>query len=131
MSNQPSVLLPDEGTLVHIGGLGARFLLNGEQTRGRFALVEHPLARRALGSPVHTHHDEDEFSYVLEGEVGLQLGDREFVAGPGTLVTKPHGVPHAFWNPGDRPARLLELISSNWPRSLLRGDGRVVRGWRA
>ena len=60
---------------------------------------------------MHTHHDEDEFSYILEGEVGLQLGDREFVAGAGTLVTKPRGVPHAFWNPGDQPARLLELIS--------------------
>jgi uncharacterized RmlC-like cupin family protein len=32
-------------------------------------------------------------------------------AGPGDLVFKPRGVPHAFWNAGDEPARLLELIS--------------------
>jgi uncharacterized RmlC-like cupin family protein len=32
-------------------------------------------------------------------------------AGPGELVFKPRGVPHAFWNAGDEPARLLELIA--------------------
>ena len=32
-------------------------------------------------------------------------------AGPGDLLCKPRGVPHAFWNAGDAPARLLELIS--------------------
>jgi uncharacterized cupin superfamily protein len=60
---------------------------------------------------VHTHHDEDEFSFVLEGEVGFQIGDRVVVAGPGTLVTKPRDVPHAFWNAGEARARILELIS--------------------
>ena len=32
-------------------------------------------------------------------------------AGPGDLVFKPRGIAHAFWNAGDEPARLLELIS--------------------
>ena len=41
----------------------------------------------------------------------MQIGDRELRAGPGTLVFKPRGIPHAFWNPGDAPARMLELIS--------------------
>jgi uncharacterized cupin superfamily protein len=48
---------------------------------------------------------------VLEGRVGLQLGAEELEAGPGDLVFKPRRVPHAFWNAGDQPARLLELIS--------------------
>ncbi|HEX5451755.1 MAG TPA: cupin domain-containing protein, partial [Candidatus Limnocylindrales bacterium] len=74
-------------------------------------LVEHPLPPRSLGSPVHTHRREDEYSYVLEGRVGLQLGDEILAAGPGDLVLKPRGVPHAFWNATDEPARLLELIS--------------------
>ena len=42
----------------------------------------------------------------------MQIGDRELRASPGTLVFKPRGIPHAFWNPGDAPARMLELISS-------------------
>ncbi|MCM8748668.1 hypothetical protein NET02_05880 [Thermomicrobiaceae bacterium CFH 74404] len=31
--------------------------------------------------------------------------------GPGALVLKPRGIPHAFWNEGPQPARLLEIIS--------------------
>jgi Cupin domain len=73
--------------------------------------VEHPLPPRALDAPLHTHHNEDEYSYVLEGRVGVQLGPEVLRAGPGDLVFKPRGVAHAFWNDGDEPARLLELIS--------------------
>jgi cupin domain len=43
--------------------------------------------------------------------VGLQLGDETLEAGPGELVSKPRGQWHAFWNPADEPARLLEIIS--------------------
>ncbi|MDQ2941416.1 MAG: cupin domain-containing protein, partial [Chloroflexota bacterium] len=47
----------------------------------------------------------------LEGRLGVQLGDDVIEAAPGVLVFKPRGVPHTFWNAGDEPARLLELIS--------------------
>lgn len=105
------VLPPDQGRLVWIAGLGARCMIDGERTDGRFSLVEHPLQPGALGAPLHTHTCEDEFSYVLEGEVGVQIGDRELVATPGTLIFKPRGIPHTFWNKGPQPARLLEFIS--------------------
>jgi mannose-6-phosphate isomerase-like protein (cupin superfamily) len=105
------MIRPGEGRSVWLGGLGVRFLLGGDQTGGRYSLVEHPMQPRALGAPMHTHQHEDEYSFVLEGEVGVQIGDREMVATPGTLVVKPRGVPHAFWNAGDQPARLLEFIS--------------------
>jgi hypothetical protein len=41
----------------------------------------------------------------------MQIGDREWRAGPGTLVLKPRGIPHAFWNEGETPARVLEVIT--------------------
>jgi quercetin dioxygenase-like cupin family protein len=62
-------------------------------------------------SPLHTHRDEDEYSVVLDGIVGVQIGQRVIDAIPGTVLVKPRGVPHAFWNPGDQPARPLEIIS--------------------
>ena len=102
---------PNEGELVHLLALGVRFMIDGERTAGAFSLVEHPLPPRALGAPVHTHRNEDEYSYVLEGYIGVQLGDDVLEAGPGELVFKPRGVPHAFWNASDEPARLLEIIS--------------------
>src|SRR5215210_4301406 len=105
------VLGPREGELVHLYALGVRFMVEGETTGGAFSLVEHPLPPRALGAPLHTHRNEDEYSYVLEGRVGVQLGDEVLEAGPGKLVFKPRGQWHAFWNAGDEPARLLALIS--------------------
>ena len=105
------VLGPGEGERVHLLALGVRFMIDGARTGGAFSLVEHPMPPRSLGAPVHTHKNEDEYSHVLEGRVGLQLGDEVIEAGPGDLVFKPRGVPHAFWNAGDDPARLLEIIS--------------------
>ena len=81
--------------------IGVRFLLTGDQTDGRFSLVEHPLPPHALGAPPHTHRDEDEYSFVLNGRLGVQLGSERFTAEPGELVIKPRGIEHAFWNAGD------------------------------
>jgi quercetin dioxygenase-like cupin family protein len=105
------LLGPDQGQVVHLLALGVRFMVDGERSGGAFSLVEHPLPPRALGAPLHTHHNEDEYSYVLEGRFGVQLGSEVLEAGPGKLLFKPRGVAHAFWNAGDEPARLLELIS--------------------
>ncbi|HEX8854703.1 MAG TPA: cupin domain-containing protein [Thermoleophilaceae bacterium] len=105
------VLRPSDGRYVQLGGLGVRHMIESDRTGGAFALVEHPIAPRALAAPTHTHTHEDEYSYVLEGRVGVQIGDEVLVAGPGELVFKPRGIPHAFWNAGDEPARLLELIA--------------------
>lgn len=102
---------PSGRPILLAGPLGALLMLGGDQTGGRLSLVEHPLGPRALGSPVHTHRNEDEYSVVLEGQVGVQIGEQTVEAGPGTVLIKPRGVPHAFWNATDRPARLLEIIS--------------------
>ncbi len=105
------VLRPGEGETVGWFGLGVRFMIDGPVAGQRFSLVEHPLAPRSLGAPVHTHRNEDEYSYILEGRVGIQLGSEVLEATPGDLVFKPRGIPHAFWNGTDAPARLLEIIS--------------------
>ena len=102
-----SVITPQEGESVEFGGLGVRFMTVGEG----FSLVEHPIAPRTLAAPMHVHEHEDEYSYVLEGEVGVQIGDEVRYAQPGDLVVKPRGIAHAFWNRTDEPARLLEIIS--------------------
>lgn len=100
----------DQRTLLE-GPLGARLLLPATETVGQLAVVEHPLGPRALGAPVHTHRREDEYSVVLEGTIGVEVGDQVFEAGPGCVVVKPRGIPHAFWNPTDQPARILEIIA--------------------
>jgi quercetin dioxygenase-like cupin family protein len=100
-----------DGQRADFRSLANRLLINGEQTDARFGLVEHEIAPRALGAPMHVHEREDEYSFVLEGEVGVQVGDDVCVVRVGELVVKPRGIWHAFWNAGDELARLLELIS--------------------
>jgi mannose-6-phosphate isomerase-like protein (cupin superfamily) len=86
-------------------------MIDGAKSGGGFALVEHPMSARALGAPLHRHTREDEYSYVLEGRVGALLGDQVLEAGPGSLIFKPRHQWHTFWNAGDAPARILEIIS--------------------
>ena len=86
-------------------------MIDGSESDARFSLVEHPMSPRALGAPLHRHSREDEFSYVLEGRVGALLGDDVLEGGPGDLISKPRGQWHTFWNAGDAPARILEIIS--------------------
>src|SRR5215510_9968764 len=93
------------------GPFSAVLLMAADASGGRLSLMEHPLAPRALGSPMHTHSHEDEYSYILDGQVGAQVGDEVIAAGPGDVIAKPSGIPHAFWNAGDEPARVLEIIA--------------------
>jgi quercetin dioxygenase-like cupin family protein len=107
----PGVIPADAGKFVRLMQLGVRYLIRGEQTCGRLAVVEHPLPPHALGAPLHTHTREDEISYVAEGTIGVQIGDEVYSAGPGDTIRKPRGIPHAFWNASDAPARLSEIIT--------------------
>ena len=105
------VVGPKDGTAGFLGSIGVRFLVDAVESGGGFALVEHPMSARALAAPLHRHSREDEYSYVTEGRVGALLGEDVVVGEPGDLIVKPRGQWHTFWNAGDEPARLLEIIS--------------------
>ncbi len=126
MADGPKIVGPGDGGFVDLGGLGIRFMVEGEETGGQFSLVEHPLEPRALGAPMHRHTNEDEYSYVIEGRMGAQLGEEVVFAEPGDLVFKPRGQWHTFWNAGDEPARLLELISPPGFENYFREMGELV-----
>ena len=107
----PRVVGPRDGTAGFLGSIGVRFLIDGADSGGGFSLVEHPMSPRALGAPLHRHTHEDEYSYVTQGRVGALLGEHVLEAGPGALIFKPRHQWHTFWNAGDEPARILEIIS--------------------
>jgi mannose-6-phosphate isomerase-like protein (cupin superfamily) len=102
---------PNGGESFDFGSLGVDWKIDGEQTGKRFAVVEHPIPPRSLAAPLHRHHNEDEYSYVLQGTLGALLGEDVVEAGPGAWVLKPRGEWHTFWNAGDTPCRIIELIS--------------------
>src|SRR5205814_2448486 len=105
------IVTPGDGAEGFIGSIGVRFRSDGSEADERFSLVEHPMSARALAAPLHRHTREDEYSFVLEGRMGALLGDDVVEAGPGDLVFKPRNQWHTFWNAGDEPCRILELIS--------------------
>ncbi len=61
--------------------------------------------------PPHIHNLEDEYSIVLEGEIGFRSNDQEVVLGPGGYIVKPRGEVHAMWNAGTTRARMIEVIT--------------------
>jgi mannose-6-phosphate isomerase-like protein (cupin superfamily) len=103
---------PSDGKAGSLGSIGVRFMIDGEETHdGGFSLVEHPMPPRALAAPLHKHSREDEYSFVIEGRMGALLGDDEVYAEAGDLVFKPRDQWHTFWNAGEEPCRILEIIS--------------------
>lgn len=85
--------------------------IDSSDSAGRVSVVHHPIAPRSLVAPLHRHSREDEYSYVLTGRMGALLGDEVVTAGPGTWVFKPRGQWHTFWNAGDTPCEIIEIIS--------------------
>jgi quercetin dioxygenase-like cupin family protein len=105
------VVRPKDGKAGFLGSIGVRFMIDGGEAGGGFSLVEHPMSARALAAPLHRHTREDEYSYVVEGTVGALLGDDVVIGTAGDLIFKPRNQWHTFWNAGDEPARILEIIS--------------------
>jgi quercetin dioxygenase-like cupin family protein len=111
-ASRARVLAANEGEIMGLPGtVRDRFMILGDESGGGFSLVEHHMPPKTLAAPLHRHSQEDEYSYVLAGKVGALLGDEVIFGGPGDLIFKPSNQWHTFWNAGDEPARVLEIIS--------------------
>jgi quercetin dioxygenase-like cupin family protein len=94
-TSAPISLDKGEGeALWFFGGL-TTIKASGEQTGGRLAMTEN-LAPRGSGSPLHVHNREDEWFYVIDGELTLWVGGDTIVAPAGSFVYGPQGIPHTF-----------------------------------
>jgi quercetin dioxygenase-like cupin family protein len=83
------------GTSVWYMGCLVSILAGAEETENRFGLME-LVAPRGLEPSRHVHFHDDEGFYVLEGRATFYVGDETFLAGPGTFVFLPYGVPHSY-----------------------------------
>ncbi len=107
--NNPVIVPPDEERKsVWLFSDNATFAATGSDTNGQISLFDFTTLP---GGPIpHYHTREDEFVYVVEGEISYQLEDTVFTATPGTFISKPKDVLHAFVNQEETPARHLEFV---------------------
>lgn len=111
LTAESPLLSSDDRPAVRLQHIGVRYMISGAQTGGLFSVVEHPIDPASLAAPYHTHTREDEYSIVLEGDVGFALDEKVVIAHSGDTIFKPRNVRHAFWNAGAGPARILEIIT--------------------
>lgn len=130
-STGPRLIGPRDGKYTDLGSVGVRFMIWGAETGGSFSLVEHPIPPKTLVAPLHYHHREDEYSYVLEGRMGALLGEEVIYAKAGDLVFKPRQQWHTFWNPDEAPCRILEIISPSGFEHFFRELGDAIEATNA
>lgn len=101
----------DDQTLAHWGVVGDTYtiLISGEETAGRYALIDMHVPTGG-GPPPHRHDFEEMFS-VLEGAIEVTLRGETNTARAGETFNVPANAPHVFKNLSPQPARLLCLCS--------------------
>ena len=112
MSTAPTakMVAPGEGKDVLLFAVRFDYKVTSTDSGGALAALEVAIPPGTLVKP-HNHSREDEFTVVLAGTVGARVGDQVVEAGTGASLVKPRGIPHAMWNTGPEPARVLEVLS--------------------
>jgi len=100
----------DEGRSLHLSGDTYTFKALGEDTGGSLVLLEARVPPLG-GPPPHIHHAEDEFFWLLEGELEFLTNGRTFTANAGSFVYVPKGTTHCFKNMGTQTTRMLAAFT--------------------
>jgi quercetin dioxygenase-like cupin family protein len=99
-------LAQDEGEAFWVAGLLQTVKIGGADTGGRYGLIE-VVVPPGLGSPWHVHPEEDEWFFVLEGNLTVYVGDTRIDLTAGGFAFGPKSVPHPFIGAGPNPTRVL------------------------
>jgi quercetin dioxygenase-like cupin family protein len=83
------------------------FRRTAAETDGESVLVETIVRPNGFVAAAHVHPHQTERFEVLEGLIGLRIGDKELLAEPGDVAVVAPGTPHRFWNAGEEEARFL------------------------
>jgi quercetin dioxygenase-like cupin family protein len=123
---QPIALGPGEGEALWFLGFLVIVKASSETTAGRVAVIEH-VAPGGSGSPLHVHHNEDEWFYVTEGELTFWVGGQVIPAPAGAFVYGPREIPHTFLVSSER-ARFLVVTEPGGFERFMRAVGEPAEG---
>lgn len=104
------VIAPEDGKTLKLFGVRFNFKIETADAGGNLALMEVEIPPHTLVKP-HNHTREDEYSLIMSGTVGVRVGDDVQEATAGSYLVKPRGIPHAMWNAGPEPAKVMEILS--------------------
>lgn len=110
-ANEVSIVPPEGGEVIQLGAVRMRILEDGGTTGHRLGIGECTVPPHTPGPPQHRHAQHDEGFYVVSGTARFTVGDTEYDAPPGSLVTVPPGAPHTFANPGDEPLVMVNTFT--------------------
>ena len=102
---------PQEQPVIKAGQLEIRYLIDGTVAGSGSGLFELTVPAGARVPPAHSHRDNEEIIYVLEGTLRYRVDGEERDLGPGQRMYTPRGSVHGFSNPHDRPARALVMLT--------------------
>jgi quercetin dioxygenase-like cupin family protein len=77
-----------------------------ETEDGPYSLI-HLTAPSGFQTPYHLHQTEDEAFYLLDGELEVICAGKKIIAGAGSYVFLPRGVPHGFRCSSDKDSQVL------------------------
>lgn len=110
MVTELTVRDPEDGTASWFLNSLVTTRIAGDDTDGAFAVLEHLLPPN-YETPYHTHHNEVEISYVLDGEITLYTEQGPLTATAGQTLLAPQEQPHGFRVTSDKTARRLIFIT--------------------
>jgi len=106
---QPVLSAPGAAPILNLGESQLVQRIRSDQTGGAFSVVEF-ISEPGAGVGVHIHEREDELVYLLEGEIGVTLGDQTMTVPAGACALLPRGIPHGYINTGGGTSRLLTVL---------------------
>src|SRR3974377_824519 len=107
---KPIIRTPQQGRTVSLVGDVCRFLATGDDTNGKYPLIE-ALVGPGGGPPPHVHSREEEGFYILEGEITFTVNGERVVATAGMFANMPVGTPHSFKKQNKKPAKMLVSVA--------------------
>ena len=111
--------------VIKVGQLGINYVVDGASTSslGVFELTVPPGSNVP---PPHSHSNNEEFVYVLEGSLRYTVGDETRDLSVGQSMSTPKGVVHAFDNPFNATAKALIVNSPDIGAQYFRDVAAVV-----
>jgi len=125
INTQIKVREPTTGPHIESMGNVYRIIMTGEQTQGRFSVME-AFVNPGEGGPYHVHHREDESFLITEGEMAFYDGEKRTVATTGTFVMCPPGSKRAFRNESETLVKMIIFYTPPGIENMIEMEGKLI-----